>query len=96
MTASTTDFGTGVQAFLERSGRVCGVRLETSEIVPADVVVTVGAIPATGRLKGSGLELDGVLSAVLGRSMPRQARKHNQQARPRTERTESGHREGCR
>jgi NADPH-dependent 2,4-dienoyl-CoA reductase/sulfur reductase-like enzyme len=51
--------GTGVSGLTGRSGRVTGVRLDTGETLPADVVVVaIGATPATGWLTGSGLRLD--------------------------------------
>ncbi len=44
---------------LEGNHRVTGVRLETGEVLPADVVVVAfGAAPATEWLAGSGLRLD--------------------------------------
>jgi NADPH-dependent 2,4-dienoyl-CoA reductase/sulfur reductase-like enzyme len=45
------------------AGRVRGVRLDSGEVVPADVVlVGIGVAPNTGWLEGSGLELrDGVV-----------------------------------
>ena len=54
--------GVGVEGFDGRD-RVEGVRLTDGSVVPADVVVVgVGVAPATGWLKGSGLELrDGVV-----------------------------------
>jgi len=40
-------------------GRVTGVRLDTEEVLPADVVVVaIGGAPATGWLTGSGLRID--------------------------------------
>ena len=50
-------------AGLEGTGRVSGVRLDSGEVVPADVVlVGIGVAPNTGWLEGSGLELrDGVV-----------------------------------
>ncbi|GAA1748802.1 NAD(P)/FAD-dependent oxidoreductase [Nonomuraea bangladeshensis] len=51
--------GAAVTGLAERQGRVTGVRLETGEVLPADVVVVAfGAAPATEWLSGSGLELD--------------------------------------
>jgi 3-phenylpropionate/trans-cinnamate dioxygenase ferredoxin reductase subunit len=54
--------GVGVEAF-EGGERVEGVRLADGSIVPADlVVVGIGAIPNTGWLESSGLEIaDGVV-----------------------------------
>ena len=55
--------GHGVTGFDGDAGRVTGVRLDTGERLPADlVVVAVGAVPATEWLATSGLELaDGVV-----------------------------------
>lgn len=51
--------GTGVDGFAEEDGRVTGVRLETGEVLAADVVVVaVGAAPVTDWLAGSGVEVD--------------------------------------
>lgn len=51
--------GTGVSGLSGVDGRVTGVRLETDEALPADVVVVaVGAIPSTDWLAGSGLRVD--------------------------------------
>ncbi|MQY18874.1 NAD(P)/FAD-dependent oxidoreductase [Nocardia macrotermitis] len=51
--------GVGVQRILGENGRVSGVRLENSQILPASVVVVaIGAIPATDWLTDSGLSLD--------------------------------------
>ncbi|MGW5657369.1 NAD(P)/FAD-dependent oxidoreductase [Streptomyces humi] len=51
--------GTGVAGLDSRDGRVTGVRLATGEALPADVVaVSIGAVPATQWLEGSGLTLD--------------------------------------
>ncbi|HEV7975903.1 NAD(P)/FAD-dependent oxidoreductase [Amycolatopsis sp.] len=51
--------GTGVSGLSGVDGRVTGVRLETGEVLPADVVVVaVGAIPSTEWLEGSGLRLE--------------------------------------
>jgi NADPH-dependent 2,4-dienoyl-CoA reductase/sulfur reductase-like enzyme len=51
--------GTGVTGLTHRRGRVAGVRLDTGEEIPADVVViAIGAIPATDWLAGSGLRVD--------------------------------------
>jgi NADPH-dependent 2,4-dienoyl-CoA reductase/sulfur reductase-like enzyme len=50
---------TGVDGLTGVGGRVCGVRLITGEVLPADVVVVaLGAAPATEWLEGSGLRLD--------------------------------------
>nr|WP_228538102.1 FAD-dependent oxidoreductase [Nocardia sp. XZ_19_231] len=55
----TLRLGNGVSGFVHRRGRVAGVRLESGEELPADlVVVAVGATPATEWLEGSGLTLD--------------------------------------
>lgn len=51
--------GTAVIGLTEQDGAVTGVQLVTGEVLPADVVVvSIGAIPATGWLEDSGLELD--------------------------------------
>jgi NADPH-dependent 2,4-dienoyl-CoA reductase/sulfur reductase-like enzyme len=51
--------GVGVSGLTSRRGRVAGVRLDTGEEVPADVVVVaIGGVPATEWLAGSGLDLD--------------------------------------
>jgi len=51
--------GVGVTGLVGADGRVVGVRLETGEELPADVVVVaIGASPATEWLDGSGLTLD--------------------------------------
>lgn len=51
--------GVGVESILGREGRVRGVRLANSRVLPADlVVVAIGAIPVTDWLTGSGLTLD--------------------------------------
>jgi NADPH-dependent 2,4-dienoyl-CoA reductase/sulfur reductase-like enzyme len=51
--------GVGVSGLTGRRGRVAGVRLDTGEELPADVVVVaIGGIPATDWLAGSGLDLD--------------------------------------
>ncbi|WP_181772437.1 NAD(P)/FAD-dependent oxidoreductase [Amycolatopsis pittospori] len=50
--------GSAVAGLDSRDGRVTGVRLETGEVLPADVVVVAfGAAPATEWLEGSGLAL---------------------------------------
>jgi NADPH-dependent 2,4-dienoyl-CoA reductase/sulfur reductase-like enzyme len=50
--------GTGVSGFTGEHGRVAGVRLDTGEVLPADVVVVaIGAVPTTGWLLGSGLDV---------------------------------------
>ncbi|EME62571.1 NAD(P)/FAD-dependent oxidoreductase [Amycolatopsis decaplanina] len=50
--------GAAVTGLDSRDGRVTGVRLETGEVLPADVVVVAfGAAPATEWLEGSGLAL---------------------------------------
>lgn len=51
--------GSSVNGLVENRGRVTGVRLDTGELLPADVVVVaIGSIPATAWLDGSGLALD--------------------------------------
>ncbi|MER6008193.1 FAD-dependent oxidoreductase [Nonomuraea angiospora] len=51
--------GAAVSGLTERHGHVTGVRLETGDVLPADVVVVAfGAAPATDWLAGSGLDLD--------------------------------------
>lgn len=51
--------GAGVEGFSSADGRVTGVRLESGDELPADVVVVaIGAVPATEWLAGSGLRLD--------------------------------------
>ncbi|WP_332839070.1 NAD(P)/FAD-dependent oxidoreductase [Nocardia bovistercoris] len=51
--------GVGVSGLTDRDGAVTGVRLETDETIPADlVVVAIGARPNTDWLVGSGLTLD--------------------------------------
>lgn len=51
--------GTGVSGFTGDGGRVTGVRLDTDEVLPADVVVVaIGAIPVTDWLTGSGLRVE--------------------------------------
>ncbi|MFI6735003.1 NAD(P)/FAD-dependent oxidoreductase [Nonomuraea sp. NPDC050451] len=51
--------GAAVSGLTERHGRVTGVRLETGDVLPADVVVVAfGAAPATDWLATSGLDLD--------------------------------------
>jgi NADPH-dependent 2,4-dienoyl-CoA reductase/sulfur reductase-like enzyme len=61
---------------IEGNGPVTGVVLGTGERIPADLVVTgIGALPSTGWLAGSGVELDprdgGVLcDASLAASVP--------------------------
>jgi NADPH-dependent 2,4-dienoyl-CoA reductase/sulfur reductase-like enzyme len=60
-TASGVDLrlGAGVTGLDGRDGRVSGVRLETGEVLPADVVVVAfGAAPATEWLESSGLALE--------------------------------------
>ncbi|MGW5715246.1 NAD(P)/FAD-dependent oxidoreductase [Amycolatopsis sp. NPDC003865] len=50
--------GTGVSDLTGNDGRVSGVRLDTGELLPADVVVVaIGAVPVTDWLADSGLEL---------------------------------------
>ncbi|MBE9373742.1 FAD-dependent oxidoreductase [Saccharopolyspora sp. HNM0983] len=64
--------GTGVGGFTATDGRVDGVQLDTGEIVPADAVaVAVGAVPETGWLAGSGLEVDdGIVCDARCRAAP--------------------------
>ncbi|WAL69336.1 FAD-dependent oxidoreductase [Amycolatopsis cynarae] len=51
--------GSGVTGLTSGDGRVTGVRLDTGEVLPADlVVVAIGATPATEWLEDSGLRLD--------------------------------------
>src|SRR4051794_27343499 len=51
--------GTAVTGLSAEDGRVAGVRLETGEVLPADVVVVAfGAAPATDWLAGSGVLCD--------------------------------------
>jgi NADPH-dependent 2,4-dienoyl-CoA reductase/sulfur reductase-like enzyme len=64
--------GTGVQAFVG-SGTVSGVRTDTGEEIPADVVlVGVGAVPNTGLAEDGGLRVDRgiVTDAALRTSAP--------------------------
>nr|WP_033296309.1 FAD-dependent oxidoreductase [Amycolatopsis jejuensis] len=50
--------GTDVTGFEAENGAVTGVRLSTGEVLPADLVVTgIGAVPATGWLRDSGIPL---------------------------------------
>lgn len=58
--AAGTDLrlGTGVAGVESAEGRVTGVRLDSGELIAAElVVVGVGVAPATGWLEGSGLSL---------------------------------------
>ncbi len=51
--------GTGVSGLVGTRGRVSGVRLESGQVLPADVVVVaIGATPVTDWLTGSGLQID--------------------------------------
>ncbi|MGW0790065.1 NAD(P)/FAD-dependent oxidoreductase [Streptomyces sp. NPDC002911] len=51
--------GHAVSGLTTAQGRVTGVRLDTEEVLPADVVVVaIGGEPATGWLTGSGLRID--------------------------------------
>jgi NADPH-dependent 2,4-dienoyl-CoA reductase/sulfur reductase-like enzyme len=51
--------GTGVSGLVGTRGRVSGVRLESGQVLPADVVVVaIGAVPMTDWLTGSGLQID--------------------------------------
>ncbi|MGA5565105.1 NAD(P)/FAD-dependent oxidoreductase [Streptomyces platensis] len=65
--------GVAVEALAASGGgRVCGVRLSSGELLPADVVVVaIGARPATEWLEGSGLTLgDGVECDAYCRAAP--------------------------
>ena len=64
--------GTGVTGLLGEGGRVTGVALSDGSSVPADcVLVAIGAVPATGWLRGSGLPLgDGVECDEYCRAAP--------------------------
>jgi NADPH-dependent 2,4-dienoyl-CoA reductase/sulfur reductase-like enzyme len=54
--------GTGVTGLVGAHGHVTGVRLDTGAVLPADiVVVAIGAVPVTGWLTGSGLQVAGGL-----------------------------------
>ncbi|WP_134665255.1 MULTISPECIES: NAD(P)/FAD-dependent oxidoreductase [unclassified Amycolatopsis] len=76
--AAGTDLrlGTRVTGFTSQDGAVTGVQLSTGEVLPADLVVAgIGAAPATGWLRDSGLLLherdggvicDGTLAAAHG------------------------------
>lgn len=58
--AAGTDLrlGTGVAGIESADGKVVGVRLDTGELLPADLVVLgIGVVPATGWLEDSGLTL---------------------------------------
>ncbi|MBB5080925.1 NAD(P)/FAD-dependent oxidoreductase [Nonomuraea endophytica] len=61
-----------VHAFTGTAGRVDGLELTGGEKIRADlVIVTIGAIPATGWLIGSGLDLsDGVTCDAYGQAAP--------------------------
>ena len=64
--------GTGVEAFVG-SGTVSGVRTDTGEEIPADVVlIGVGAVPNTGLAEDAGLRVDRgiVTDAALRTSAP--------------------------
>jgi NADPH-dependent 2,4-dienoyl-CoA reductase/sulfur reductase-like enzyme len=51
--------GVGVDGLVETDGRVSGVRLATGEVLPADaVVVSIGSVPVTEWLAGSGLRIE--------------------------------------
>jgi len=51
--------GVGVDGLVERDGRVSGVRLATGEVLAADaVVVSIGSVPVTEWLAGSGLRVE--------------------------------------
>ncbi|MCX4597192.1 FAD-dependent oxidoreductase [Streptomyces sp. NBC_01549] len=64
--------GTRTTCLLDDNGRVTGVGIKGGETVPADVVVvTIGSIPATDWLVGSGLTLnDGIVCDERGRAAP--------------------------
>lgn len=64
--------GVAVEALAEGGGRVCGVRLVSGEVLPADaVVLAIGARPVTEWLEGSGLTLgDGVECDAYCRAAP--------------------------
>ncbi len=68
--------GTRVVDVLAEEGRVCGVRIESGEIIAADLVVAgLGAAPSTRWLSGSGVRLhdgDGgvVCDATLATGLP--------------------------
>lgn len=72
--ANGTDLrcGTAVES-LEGTGRVTGVRLADGTVLPADLVVAgIGAVPETGWLEGSGVELDNgvVADGTLATALP--------------------------
>jgi NADPH-dependent 2,4-dienoyl-CoA reductase/sulfur reductase-like enzyme len=51
--------GVGVDGLVESGGRVSGVRLATGEVLAADaVVVSIGSVPVTEWLAGSGLRVE--------------------------------------
>ncbi|MFI5998734.1 NAD(P)/FAD-dependent oxidoreductase [Streptomyces sp. NPDC051362] len=62
--------GTSVKGLLSEHGRVTGVEIDGGEVVAADVIVTtIGSVPVTDWLIGSGLSLDdGVLCDERGRA----------------------------
>lgn len=65
--------GVGVDGVESADGRVTGVRLTDGTTVPADLVVAgIGAVPETGWLEGSGVELDNgvVADATLATALP--------------------------
>ncbi|XVS67386.1 NAD(P)/FAD-dependent oxidoreductase [Actinosynnema sp. CA-299493] len=64
--------GAAVLGLTGRDGRVTGVRLDTGDVLPADVVVVaLGAVPNTDWLLGSGLPLDhGVVCDARCRAAP--------------------------
>ncbi|MFI5525731.1 NAD(P)/FAD-dependent oxidoreductase [Streptomyces platensis] len=64
--------GVAVEALAASGGRVCGVRLASGEMLPADaVVVAIGARPATEWLEDSGLTVgDGVECDAHCRAAP--------------------------
>lgn len=68
----TLRLGEAVSGFVSRHGRVTGVRLETGEVLLADVVVVaIGAAPVTDWLTGSGLTVDnGVVCDSRCRAAP--------------------------
>lgn len=65
--------GVGVDGVESADGRVTDVRLTDGTTVPADLVVAgIGAVPETGWLEGSGVELDNgvVADATLATALP--------------------------
>ncbi|MFC4505143.1 MULTISPECIES: NAD(P)/FAD-dependent oxidoreductase [Streptomyces] len=62
--------GSGTTGLTDEAGRVTGVTVKGGETIPADVVVvTIGSVPATDWLTGSGLPLDnGIVCDERGRA----------------------------